>query len=144
MKDLFDREASQNKVPITADRAIINWGGIFAGAVSLSLNYSQPVSVRHTIGNRDVILVRGQPAGQISIQRILAENYDDIFSRPGWDGCTPADLSFSFSSDCAAGNATLSFTATNALVTSYSIQTEAEGVMVMDNISIQFVQLFKS
>lgn len=145
MKELFGRDASNNKIPLTADRATITWGGVFAGAVNLSVNYAQPVTIRHVIGNKDVVLVRGLPSGQISIGRILAENLDDVFTRPGWDGCTPANLTFSFAADCSTSSGTqLSFTATGALVVSYGFQTEAEGVMVMDNIAIQFVQLFKN
>ena len=143
MADIFGRTEQEIKVPITADKAIINWGGVVTGALSISISYQQPVTKRRTIGNNAAVIYAGQPSGQIQIQRLLTSDINSLFSAPGWKGCEPGTLTLSLGAGCNLGG-DLNFTAHGCIVTSFSVQAEAEGLTVVDSVSIDFLQLFSN
>lgn len=144
MSDVFGKALQNLKTPITADTGIINWGGIVTGAIQLAVSYSQPINRRRTIGNKDAVIYAGQPMGQINISRLLTTDATTLFSAPGWNACNPGNISVSFSSNCGGGGGGLNLTAIGCVVTTFNIQAEAEGLTVMDNVVIEFLQLMAS
>ncbi len=152
-QDIFKKNTSTIATPRTADNAFINWGGIVTAALNINIGYNRGVSRHRTIGNQKAVLVTTQPAGQISIARIVTTDAAELFNRPGWDGCLPAELSLTLNgctgtTSDAAGNAIevtavtpIQYTATGALVSGFNISMEAEGVTIIDNVTIDFLQL---
>lgn len=137
--DVFGRKSQNIQAPITADNGIINWGGIVTSAVNVSISVSQPITRRRTIGNQEAVIYAGQPAGTISIARLLTDNATSLFSNPGWNVCQPASITISFAS-CSAGNG-ISLRADGCVVSQYSLSGEAEGLTVLDQVGIEFLQL---
>jgi hypothetical protein len=143
MADLFQRQDTTIKTPVTADNCIITWGGTVAAATQVQISYQQQVQRRRTIGNQTAIIYATYPIGNVTIARLIADGAGDIFSNPGWSACTPGTITFSMSgghgSNCSAGG--YSLTAKGAIVSSYSLSAEAEGLTVVDNIVIDFLEL---
>lgn len=147
--DVFGRTPATPKVPFTADKATIDWGGPLSSAMNVTLSYSQAVQRRRTIGNKDVIIYASQPLGQITIARLLTEDASNLFSQPGWRACDPpATIKLTFRGGCADEVSTqgkdLTLTAVGCLVSQFQIQAEAEGLTVIDNVVIEFLQLIPS
>ena len=140
MADVFGRNQQNIQAPITADRGIIDWGGgMVTSCTNISIGVAVPVQMRHTIGNQQSVIYAGQPSGTITINELLAENAGDLFGRPGWNVCQPTSITVSFAS-CSAGEG-ISLRADGCVVTQYSLRAEAEGLTVLDAVTIQFLQL---
>ena len=140
MADLFKREGGDYKAPITADRCTISWdGGPVTAALQVSINYAQQVQRRRTIGNKEAAIWATFPQGQITIQRMLTDSAAEIFGKPGWDACKPASTVTFTMAGCNGGGPTL--TASDCIVTQYSVSAESEGLTVVDNIVIEFLKL---
>lgn len=166
--ELFGRQPTLPIRPITADMATITWGPdrtgldggstgaaeVLTGAVNINISYQQGVVRRRTLstsnGRPIAAIYPTQPAGSVAIQRLFAEFPDsgthEIFDYPGWNVCRgTAALSVQFNGssaykDCNRSNP--GFYLTGATVVGYNIAAEAEGLTVMDNVSIEFIQLF--
>ena len=138
-QDIFKKNTSTIATPRTADNAFINWGGIVTAALNVNIGYNRGVSRHRTIGNQKAVLVTSQPAGQISIAQIVTTDAKELFSRPGWDGCTPAELTLTLNN--CDGKDPVKYTATGCLVSGFNIGMEAEGVTIIQNVSIEFLQL---
>lgn len=138
MADLFQTNSQARAVaPFTADKCTIQWGGEVAGAMNVTVAYSQQVNRRRTIGNKQVMLWASLPNGQITIGRLMASNAAGIFGAPGWNACKPGSITL----QVAGCEGSVSYTASDAIVTQYQVTAEAEGLTVIDNIVIEFVQL---
>ena len=138
-QDLFGRDQQSIQTPITADYAHINWGGQITTAVNVTISYMQPITRRRTIGNQAAIIYAGQPAGTIQIQRLLTNNAGALFGLPGWSSCSPTSISLTLAG--CAGATGYSVTATGAVVSNFQVSAEAEGLTVIDNVTIEFLQL---
>lgn len=161
MAELFGRKSVIPKKPITADMCTIIWGdsldtgegvpngAAVASATNISIQYQQQVTRRRTLGAAEgapiAVIYPSQPVGSMSIQRLICETTEDIFQRPGWNICKgTAALSISFDGATAYEGCNTQgsiYTATGATVTGYSLNAEAEGLTVVDNIQIEFLQL---
>ena len=137
MADLYQREVLTPSKPIVADKCTLDWEGVIMDATNVSLSYAQQITRRRTIGHKKSVIHGSQPTGQITIQRVLVDGSDDIFGKPGWDQCTPASPVLS-AKGCAGG---WSYKVTGALVSQYTVQMEAEGLTVMDNVVVDFLQV---
>jgi hypothetical protein len=138
MADLFGRENSGIKVPLTADKCTINWGGTITGAVQVAVAYNQQINRRRTIGNKDAIIWATMPSGQITIQRLMTDNAGELLKAPGWNACQPGQISVSVAGCNGSGP---SYTASGCVVTQYQVSAEAESLTVMDNVVVDFLQL---
>lgn len=143
MADVFGKDTQAIKLPITADKCVISWDGIIASATNFSLTYQQPINRRRTIGGKEAIIYTGQPQGNITISRLLVDGeFKEIFSKQGWVLCNePADITIHLNGCEGDGGA---LRATGCLVSAYSLQGEADGLTVIDNINIEFLQLHSS
>lgn len=139
MADLFKREGATYKAPITADKCKINWGGIVSAAIQVQISYAQQVSRRRSIGNLDMVIFASYPVGQITIARMICDGAGDIFDKPGWDHCEPGLISLT-QEGCGSG---FTLTAKDCVVSQYTISAEAEGLTVIDNVVIEFLELEK-
>jgi hypothetical protein len=139
MADIFKRENSNTVSPITADKCTINWGGILTAAIQVQLSYAQQVQRRRTIGNKSSVIFATYPVGQASIARLIAgSDAGNIFDAPGWDPCNPGQLTFNMDG-CDAGGYNL--VAKNCIVSQFSVTAEAEGLTVIDNLVVEFMEL---
>jgi hypothetical protein len=144
MADVFHRDNSNVVQPITADKCTINFGGILAAAIQVQITYSQGVQRRRTIGNKQAILFATYPVGQATIARMIAGNDGgSIFSAPGWDPCNPGQLSFNMAG-CGNAGSGYNLVAKNCIVTQFSVTAEAEGLTVIDNVVVEFMDLSNS
>jgi hypothetical protein len=137
MADLYQRDVLTPSSPIVADKCTLDWEGVIMDATNVSLSYAQQITRRRTIGHQKSVIHGSQPTGQLTIQRVLVDGSDDIFGKGGWDQCTPANPTLN-ATGCASA---WSYKITGALVSQYTIQMEAEGLTVMDNVVVDFLQV---
>jgi hypothetical protein len=158
--DIFGRKMVNQLPPITADMVTIVWGGtdvessILSTATSIGLQYQQQVIRRRTLGSSGgaptAVIYPTQPQGSMSIARLFAEGTGDIFDYPGWNICKgTADLTISFNgesayAECATTAKFGSFYLSGATVTGYSMSAEAEGLTIVDGVSVEFLQLSRN
>ena len=160
-QEQFGRRLVQPAKPITADMCTIVWAGdanntgdktpsAIASATNINIQYQQQATRRRTIGGRGnpiAVIYPSQPSGSVSIQRVVAEITEDIFSKPGWNICQgTARLTISFDGASAFDGCTTKgylYTITGAIVTGYSISAEAEGLTVVDGVQIEFLQMLR-
>lgn len=140
MADLYGFGDQNIKTPLTADKATINWGGIVTGAIQISVAYAQQINRRRTIGNKDAVIWAAMPSGQITIQRLLTTDAGALFSSPGWKATAPGEITLTLGGGPTGGNGP-TFTARGCVVSQFSVQAEAESLTVMDNVTIEFLQL---
>lgn len=141
MADLFGYENQNIKTPLTADKATITWGGIVTGAIQVQISYAQQIQRRRTIGNKDAVIYAAMPTGQITIARLMTTDSSGLFSGPGWKACEPGTITLTLGGGCGGGGGGPTFTAKGCVVSQFSVQAEAEGLTVMDNVVIEFLQL---
>jgi hypothetical protein len=148
MSDIFKRKILDLKKPITADMVMIEWDGLLAQATNVALQYNQPVNRRWTLGTNGkntCVIYPGRPLGSFQIQRLFVEGTDDIFDKSGWDPCgNLANIHVLLDGSSALENCTVTggeYILRGALVTSYGMTAEAEGLSITDNINIEFMQL---
>ena len=148
MSDIFKRKPLDLKTPITADMVLMEWEGLLAQATQMSLQYNQPVNRRWTLGTNGrntCVIYPGRPLGSLQIQRMFADKNENIFSKAGWDPCSdPATIHIMLSGASALENCNVSggeYIVRGAIVTSYGISAEAEGLTLVDNLNIEFMQL---
>ena len=149
MSDIFHRNALNIVKPITADMVMIHWDtGIVTQATNFSMHYQQPINKRWTLGNgvgNTVVIYPGRPQGSIQIARLKTATEDEVFQNAGWDPCGgAATLYIDLNGAAALENCTVTggeYVVRGAFVTSYSISGEADGLTLVDNINIEFMQL---
>jgi hypothetical protein len=139
MADLYKHTQAKAIAPFTTDKCAINWGGPVFAANQVSVSYTQQVQRRRTIGNKNVMLWANLPSGQITIARMMGDNSKEIYSKNGWNMCTPTDITL----ETKGCNESVIFTAKDCLVVNYQIQLETEGLTVIDNLTIEFLELFQ-
>lgn len=138
-QDIFGNSQIDIQSPIISANGIIDWSSNALTSVgTISIGASRPTTRRHTIGNQIAVIIPGQTAGQIQFSRLEVDDSTDIFSLPGWDGCSFATISVTFSS-CDGGSITL--VASGCTVSAYGISADAESNTIMDNVSVDFMQL---
>lgn len=148
MSDIFKRKALDLKKPITADMVLIEWEGLLAQATNISLQYNQPVQRRWTLGTNGkntCVIYPGRPIGSFQIQRLYADQNENIFTKPGWDPCGElATIHITLDGSSALDNCNVkggSFVLRGAIATSFGLTAEAEGLTIADNINVEFMQL---
>lgn len=150
MSDIFQRNAINLLKPLTADMVLINWSGYLAQATQISLQYNQPVNRRWTLGTNgqnNCVIYPGRPMGSLQIQRLFADSNENIFDKPGWDPCgnfATIQIGLDASASSVSPSCTVqggTYTLKGAIVTSYGLTAEAEGLTLIDNINIEFMQL---
>lgn len=139
MADIFGREPLQISTPLTADKCIIYWEGEVDSAVNVSIEYSQQVTRRRSIGNNKAVVYGSQPQGRISIGRLLTTTAGK-FAEPAWT-CGSGDSVITLTTRGCDGEGGQTYRCAGCVVTSYSIQVEAEGLTVVDNVVIEFLEL---
>lgn len=147
--DIYGRTPLNPKIPYTADKALIDWGGPVSSAINVTINYSQAVQRRRTVGNKNAVIYAMQPIGRISIARLLiGEEAGSLFTQPGWNACDQGTIKVTFKGGCGDSQSTtqkdLTLTAIGCIVSDFTISAEAEGLTVLDNVSIEFLQLQQS
>ncbi len=146
--DIFQRNIINLPTPITADMVLIEWDGLLAEATQLTLQYNQPVNRRWTLGNNGTntcVIYPGRPLGSIQISRLFAQTSENIFTKSGWAPCGDfATITIQLNGGATLSNCDVSggqYIARGAIVTSYGLSAEAEGLTLVDNINIEFLQL---
>lgn len=157
--DIYGRKMITPIKPITADMCTIVWGtestvdgtgeSVFSGATNISISYQQQVIRRRTLGSRNgqpvAVIYPTQPMGTMTMQRLFVETPAGIFSLPGWNICAgTAYMDVRFNGASAYADCALSYGGyhiSGATVTGYSISAEAEGLTIVDNINVEFLQL---
>jgi len=139
MADLFGYSNTAPQVPLTADVSTINWGGVVTAAVRTTVQYSQQVNRRRTIGNREASIWGSAPNGNMQIERLLTSSAAELFGKPGWQAGQPGTASITVAGRGGSGGYTL--TAIGCVVSSFNVSLEAESLTCMDNVSVDFLSL---
>lgn len=167
-QDLYGRRMVRAVKPITADMCTIVFTAdnatssansqIIAGATNISISYQQQVMRRRTLGSAGgaplAVIYPTQPMGTLTMSRLFAKYHEadpnlntieSLFSFPGWDICQgTASITITFNGESAFANCTEKyggFKLSGATVTGYSLSAEAEGLTVLDNVNIEFLQM---
>lgn len=144
MADLFGRDPVNALNPVTSDQCTLLLDGAnLAEAIQVSISYNQSVTRRRAIGGKSAVIYGSQPTGQATIARMLATNGSNIFNSAMWTGCGKGTVTFTPKGCGGTGNFG-AYNITGAIVSSYSIQAQAEDLTVVDNITIDFLQLTKA
>lgn len=130
-------------------------GILLSKATSINLTMQQSVTRRRTLGGYGnvAVIFPSQPQGQLTVGRLLAarsteEGNQDLTQLPGWNSCDElGTLTITFSGASAYGGncsvkGELAYKLTGVTVQSYSLQADAESLAVVDNLSLEFLQLF--
>lgn len=157
MSDIFHRKPLNIEKPITADMVMLYWGSsgggtsggtIVAQATNFQLQYQQQVNRRWTLGGAGVntcVIYPGRPIGTIRIQRLFVDQNENIFENPGWDPCgEPATIHIELNGESAVDGCTTKggiYIARGAVATSYGLTAEADGLTIIDDVNIEFLQL---
>jgi hypothetical protein len=138
MADVFNFKDQDIKSPATADKALLKWGDEIYGAVQVQVSYQQQVNRRRTIGGEHTLVWGSSPSGQITIQRLITSG-GGLFDRAGWNVCNLGEITLQFKGCDDA----YEVKAKGCLVSNYTGSAEAEGLLCMENVVIDFVQLDK-
>ena len=154
MPDIFNKPTITTARPITADMIQLLWSTTGGGAPATILqannfqaSYQQGVSQRYTLNSPQnfATIYPGRPKGNITIGRLICDGEQNIFSLAGFDVCqAPAIITWANTNThtSASCNASLgTYIARGAWCTSYSMQADADNLMVLDSVSIEFLQL---
>lgn len=146
--DVFNRKLVDPKKPVTADMALINWDGILSQATNISWQYGQQPTRRYTLGNNGrntAVIYPGRPQGAITVQRLVAEGSENLFTKAGWDICKGvATITVSLDGASSFDGCTVKggiYTFRGCTVTGYSLSLNSEDLTVADNVSIEFLQM---
>jgi hypothetical protein len=155
-QDIFGKPQFGITHPITADQIYIQWEGVDGSfddiyqATNVQLQYQQSVSRRYTLSSQQnqAVIIPGRPIGTMTIGRLFVGTQQDIFTTLlGWNVClNPATIHINLSganaTDCSTS--TGAFQLAGCYVTAYSFQGNADDLQVVDNITIEFLQLLTS
>lgn len=139
MADIYGFQSDAITTPITADKCLIQFGnGPVASAVNVTIQYNQQINRRRVVGNQQILLWSSSPQGQASVQTMIVGTPLKGSAGVGWSGCNPSSVTFTLNG-CTGGGGTI--TCSGAVVSSYSITAEVEGLTVMENVVVDFVSL---
>jgi hypothetical protein len=144
MADLYGKDKLTILQPVTADRCKIQMDGKDVGeAIQFSLEYSQGVTRRRSIGSRSAVIYASQPTGRATMARLITVDGDKQTGKgDSWLACKGGTLDFTMKGNpCGDGAPETVYKATGCIVTSFSIQASAEDTTVMDNVVIEFLEL---
>ena len=142
MADLFGRDPITLKTPVTADKCTIIFDGeTVAQAIQFSIEYGQSITRRRSIGSKDAVVYGSQPQGRATIARLITIA-GATTKGASWSACGDGTITFELGG-CKADKVGQSYNATGCIVTSYSISASAEDLTVMDNVTIEFMELTK-
>jgi len=147
MADIFNKKDIALKNPITADYCTITGLGISGSqsyATNVQIAYQQSITRRRTIGGQSqtAVIYGSLPQGQITMSRLAVDSsLSAVGTGAGWDICQPGELTITLGSACGSGGGT--YTCTGCIVTGYSVSMEADSLTVMDNVTIEFMQMKK-
>lgn len=140
MSDIYGKAPLNLKQAVTADRCTITWDGKdVAQAVQFSLEYSQSVTRRRSIGQKDAVIYGGQPTGRATMARLITSGGSNVGDGDSWLACKSGTMMFEMGGNC--GGTGDIYHATGCIVTSFSLQASSEDLTVMDNVVIEFLEL---
>jgi hypothetical protein len=149
-QDIFSRQQVSTAKPITADMILIDWAGAdITQASNVQIQVDQQVTRRYSLGTHGqnvAVIYPGRPVGRMTIQRLYADKSagQNIFDLPGWNACNPTTLTIKLDGESSLTNCTAkggTFQLTGAIVTSYGLSGDADSLQVVDNITVEFLQL---
>ena len=92
----------------------------------------------------NAVIYGSQPIGQISINRLVADSSYDILSGATFQGCGQnGSVELVLTGNCP-GAESVTFKCTGCIASQFSLSIESEGLTVMDNIVIEFLQMEKA
>jgi hypothetical protein len=150
MAELFHYRTQDIVRPLTADRAELKWGAdVITSATNVTIQYQQQINRRRVIGGQVAVRWGSQPTGTLTCQRILTTNPAQLFSSEIWNQCSdnPPKMELTLGKGCGedgVGEKVIKYEMTGAVVSQYQVQAEAEGLTVIDNVVVEFMQLIQS
>lgn len=144
MPDIFNKPDYTMKNPFTADACVVRIDGKDASyAVNVQVQYNQSITRRRTIGGEQhtAVIYGSLPNGQISIQRLGIKDAASIIGGDTFKGCGQGGtVTIELGGNCPEAGS-LTYTCTGCIASSYGLSIEAEGLTVMDNVTIDFIQM---
>jgi len=155
MPDIFGK--NQKYTPLdftTSDLMVLQVGLIPPGdeylVQNVAFQYNQPLNRIYEIGSSKVFFANGRSIGTLQIGRIVGQKHIiELLGPPGvgvWSTDlskgTPASRTVLFKKR-GGGNlgANLQYVLTGCIVESYGVATDANGLLVQENVSMQFAGL---
>lgn len=142
-QDVFQFGKQLIKAPFTADRAKLTWdGGQIDAAINVQISYQQQMNRRRVIGNRWAVRWGTQPIGQLTCQRILVSGDKNIYTGDIWNQCKNPETNVEITlMDCEEKQGP-TYKCSGPIVTQLQVTVEAESLTCLDNVVIEFMQLF--
>jgi hypothetical protein len=159
MADIFGKPQYSTQRPITADMIQITWssaqgpgGAVLAQANNFQCTYQQQVNRRYTLNSTPnfATIYPGRPQGTITIGQLVIDLSagDDLIggSYGGFSVCDdPAVITWTNADGaCTGGQSSPKlgiYTARGCWVTSFGFQADADSLMVLSNLTVEFLQL---
>lgn len=136
MGDLYGFTEQKIAAPSTADKVLLKWEGEIYGALQVQITYQQQVNRRRTIGGQNTLVWGSSPNGQITIQKLITRD-GKLFNKDGWNTCKLGTISIDFKGcEDAYG-----VEAHGCLVSNFTASAEAEGLLCMENVVIDCVEV---
>lgn len=144
MADIFGKEPLKLKTPVTADKCRITMDGKpVAEAMQFSLEYSQSITRRRSIGNNSAVIYGSQPMGRASMARLITVP-DESSKGDSWNACIRGRLTFELGGGCDSNQQTgKTYTAEGCIVSAFSVSASADDLTVVDNVVIEFMELIE-
>lgn len=141
--DIFQFGKQDIKAPYTADRAILKWDNKeINAAINVQISYQQQINRRRVIGNKWSVRWGTQPQGQLTCQRILVEGDADIYKGDIWNQCKVSEQMLEVTLNNCEKQQGPTFKCSGPIVTQLQVTVEAESLTCLDNVVIEFMQLF--
>lgn len=151
MANVFRATQKHNGSFQASDMVMTINGAAVAGHVvqQIQMQYQQQITTLYEIGSNNVYYVGGRAQGTMSVARIAGpQAAPGIILTAYNDICSPGDMTLSAGSDsCAAGGAfgggqaNSTYLLGGVLVTSLGISTQAQDVVVNEQMAFQFLDL---
>ncbi len=118
---------------------------------NVAIQYNQPLNRVYEVGSSKVFLISGRPVGTVQIGKIIGEKtIESLFGKSGtgiWSTSGQAYekvLVFKKRTKIASPDkiySQLAYIVTGATIDGYSMATDANGLLIQENVSIQFAGL---
>ena len=147
-QDIFGKPNFTQVYPVTADQVQLIWSGnSVMQATNVQIQYQQNVTRRYTLSSpqNQASIIPGRPIGTLTMGRLFVTAEQNLFKLPGWNVCQPPATIIIACHAANTGSCSVTspveYTLYGAYVTGYSFSANADDLQVIDNITVEFLQM---
>ena len=152
MSDIYGKTVNQTNTSFATSDTMVLKVGSHENAEeflvqNIAIQYNQALNRIYEIGTSNVYFAPGRTIGSMQIGRIIGKKkITEILGKEGEGVWNPNDTNKQNVANRTIqfyhkGDNTPAFTIKGAIVESYSVQTNAQGMLIYENVSLQFASL---